>query len=199
MTQTTDELIRDYLDDLDAELAELPRAARREVVAEISAHIDELRSETRSEGEADVRELLDRVGDPADIAAEARDRFGIQPRNRTWVEVTTLLLLSIGSFIVPVLGWFAGVILLWVSQVWSTRDKLLGTFVIPGGIGGLWWYAQLGTYGETCIDTQCTGGQSHSQEIFWLVLFIALAFASLATLVYLGVRMRRLTRRAVLA
>jgi hypothetical protein len=39
------ELIQDYLDDLDSELAELPRAARREVVAEISAHIDELRTE----------------------------------------------------------------------------------------------------------------------------------------------------------
>ena len=199
MTQTTDELIRDYLDDLDAELAELPRAARREVVAEISAHIDELRSELRSEGEADVRELLDRVGDPADIAADARERFGIQPRKRTWVEVTALVLLSIGSLVIPVVGWLIGVVLLWISEVWSTRDKLLGTFVIPGGIGGLWWYAQLGTYGETCIDTQCTGGQSDSQELFWLVLFIVLALASLATLVYLGVRMRRLTRRAVLA
>ena len=138
MIQTTDELIRDYLDDLDAELAELPRAARREVVAEISAHIDELRSELRSEGEPDVRELLDRVGDPADIAADARERFGIQPRKRTWVEVTALVLLSIGSLVIPVVGWLIGVVLLWISEVWSTRDKLLGTFVIPGGIGGLW-------------------------------------------------------------
>jgi HAAS len=199
MTQTTLKLIQDYLDDLDSELADLPRAARREVVAEISAHIDELRTELSNDDEAHVRELLDRVGDPADLAAEARERFGIQPHKRTWVEVTALVLLSIGGLVIPVIGWLIGVVLLWISEVWSTRDKLLGSLVIPGGIGGLWWYAQLGTYSETCINNQCTGGPSDSQRILWLVLFITLALASIATLVYLGVRMRRLTRRAVLA
>jgi hypothetical protein len=130
MKQTTDELIRDYLDDLDRELAGLPRAERREVMEDISAHIGELRADLPTESEANVRELLDRVGEPADIAADARERFGIQPRNRTWVEVTALMLLSIGSF--TIVGWFVGVVLLWISEVWRTRDKLLGASAVCG-------------------------------------------------------------------
>jgi hypothetical protein len=31
-------------------------------------------------------------------------------------------------------GWFVGVALLWTSKRWSTRDKLIGTFVLPGGL-----------------------------------------------------------------
>jgi uncharacterized membrane protein len=198
MKQTTDELIRDYLDDLDRELAGLPRAERREVMEDISAHIGELRADLPTESEANVRELLDRVGEPADIAADARERFGIQPRNRTWVEVTALMLLSIGSF--TIVGWFVGVVLLWISEVWRTRDKLLGTLVIPGGIGGLWIGAQtIGGTTEKCLDATCTGGTSHSAEVFWIVLFSALAIASIATIVYLIVRLRRLTRSAAFA
>jgi hypothetical protein len=43
-------------------------------------------------------------------------------------------LLSPAGLIVPVLGWLAGVILLWVSDAWDTREKLFGTF-FPLGVG----------------------------------------------------------------
>jgi HAAS len=196
MAQTTDDLIRSYLDELEAGLAELPREARREVVAEISAHIAELRTELDGNSEAEMRRLLERVGDPADIAADARERFGIQARKRTWIEVTALLLLSVGSLVAPVVGWLAGVVLLWMSDVWSTRDKVLGTLVVPGGIGSLWLFAQtLGGSEHRCPNGTCSAGGSD----FWPVVFLLLALASVATTVYLGVKLRRLTRRAVLA
>ncbi len=31
-----------------------------------------------------MRTLLDRLGDPADIAAEARERFGVQPKDEEY-------------------------------------------------------------------------------------------------------------------
>ena len=77
MSRTTDDLIGGYLQDLERELAALPTAARREVVDEIAAHIGELRAELGSDDEVGIRDVLDRVGDPADIAAEACERFGV--------------------------------------------------------------------------------------------------------------------------
>src|SRR5687767_11415213 len=130
----TDALVANYLKRLEKELSDLPRARRRELVEEISEHIDEARSGLEAQSEAEMRTLLDRLGDPADIAAEARERFGVQPKKSGAVEVGALILLPIGGVIVPVLGWVVGVVLLWVSDVWSKREKLIGTFAVPGGL-----------------------------------------------------------------
>ena len=127
-------LVSDYLDTLDAELAGIPRAGRREVLDEIEGHIRESLAELDPGDEAGGRNVLDRIGEPAEIAAEARDRFGITPAKTTWREIGALILLPIGGFILPVLGWFVAVVLLWVSEAWNTRDKLIGTFVVPCGV-----------------------------------------------------------------
>src|SRR4029078_4078697 len=72
MSTSADALVEEYLDRLERELADFPSARRREVVHEISEHIAEARAGLEPETEADVRNLLDRMGDPADIAAGAR-------------------------------------------------------------------------------------------------------------------------------
>ena len=72
MSTSADKLVEDYLDRLERELADFPSARRRELVQEISEHIAEARAGLESENEAEIRNLLDRMGDPADIAAEAR-------------------------------------------------------------------------------------------------------------------------------
>ena len=71
MSTRADELINEYLDRLEEELADFPSTRRRELVQEISAHIAEARASLENEDEASIRNLLDRMGDPADIAAEA--------------------------------------------------------------------------------------------------------------------------------
>ncbi len=76
----TEELVADYLNTLEKELSDLPRPQRRELVLEISEHIDEARSSLEIQSEAEVRTLLDRLGDPADIATEAHERFGTTPK-----------------------------------------------------------------------------------------------------------------------
>ncbi|MDL5155222.1 hypothetical protein [Actinomycetospora termitidis] len=45
--------------------------------------------------------------------------------------VTAVLLLVAGGFVVPVVGWFAGVVMLWAGPRWSAADKWLGTLVWP--------------------------------------------------------------------
>jgi uncharacterized membrane protein len=134
MSASTDRLVSDYLDTLDAELTGLPRVGRREVLDEIEGHIRDSLAEVDPDDEAGVRNVLDRIGEPSDIADEARDRFGIKRPETTWREIGALILLSPAGLIVPVLGWFAGVVLLWVSDAWNTREKLFGTF-FPACVG----------------------------------------------------------------
>ena len=134
MRPTTDRLVDDYLKQLNEELADLPRLRRREIVEEISEHIAEARAASSSQGEAEVRTLLDRLGDPAEIADDARERFGVQPRRSRALEISTLVLLLVGGVVLPVIGWLIGVVLLWVSDAWDRRDKLIGTLIVPGGL-----------------------------------------------------------------
>jgi hypothetical protein len=109
------ERVTDYLKELDQALAGLPRSRRREVIDEIVARGDLHR-------------------DPAEIAADARARYGLGPDPASWREVATLFLLPIGGLVVPVVGWLVGVVLLWQSDAWTRRDKLIGTLVVPGGL-----------------------------------------------------------------
>jgi hypothetical protein len=37
--------------------------------------------------------------------------------------------------VIPIFGWVIGVVLLWVSNAWSIRDKIIGTVFVPGGLG----------------------------------------------------------------
>lgn len=218
---STDQLVASYLKRLDKELGDLPRARRRELVEEISEHIDEARSGLDGQSEAEVRNLLDRLGDPADIAAEARERFGVQPKKSGAGEVAALILLPIGGLVVPLLGWVVGVVLLWVSDVWSRREKLIGTFVVPGGLALpvylFLFSAQFAVSGgESCVSTSvaprghgqavsnvsahaatCTSsGSSTLVSILVALGLVALFVAPLVTTVYLARRMKRRSKLA---
>jgi hypothetical protein len=43
-----------------------------------------------------------------------------------------VILLPLGGFALGI-GWLVGLILLWSSRLWTTRDKLIGTLITPGG------------------------------------------------------------------
>jgi hypothetical protein len=207
MTDTSEELIRDYLERLENELADLPRARRREIFEEISDHIEEARASGAAD-ELSTRSLLERLGDPADIAADARERFDVRPARAGFLEIAALVLLLIGGLVLPIVGWFVGVLLLWASAVWTTRDKLLGTLLLPGGLA-LPFLLAVGAIGgttETCSGTGdqilstgetipgtevCTGGPSQAMEILGPILLVALIIAPVATSIYLAQRMRR--------
>jgi uncharacterized membrane protein len=134
MKSTADRLVEDYLKRLNRELEGVPRTRRNELVEEISEHIVEARAGLEDEREAEIRTLLDRLGDPAEIAAEACERFGVQRRQSNWLDIAALVFLLVGGLILPVIGWFIGVVLLWASSAWTTGEKLIGTLVVPGGL-----------------------------------------------------------------
>ena len=131
LASNADKLVAEYLKALDSELRGLPRSRRRELTQEISEHIAEARSGLEADDEAGVREILERLGAPAEIAS-AENPAG--PARAGWTEVVALILLPVGGIIVPIVGWVVGAVLLWVSDAWSTKDKLIGTLLFPGGL-----------------------------------------------------------------
>jgi hypothetical protein len=128
----TDKVIDRYLSQLDHALSDLPASRRREIIDEITSHITESRCLLDHEDEVSIRALLDRIGDPLGIAEEAGARRVAARPADSWVP----WLLLFGGFALFV-GWFVGVGLLWSSKVWRVSDKLIGTFVVPGGLLGI--------------------------------------------------------------
>jgi uncharacterized membrane protein len=200
MASKADTLVADYLKRLNMELRGLPRARRRELLEEISEHIAEARAGLEADDEAGVRTLLDRLGDPADIAAEARERFGV--RERAGVrDVVALVLLLVGGVVLPVIGWVIGVVLLWISEAWSTRDKLIGTLVVPGGLLVPLGLGLVSGESAGCIEISSGGPGPRTArtcdaggggiEPLELALVILLVLAPLVTTVYLAARLRR--------
>ena len=61
---------------------------------EIAGHIAEARAGVEHETEADVRNILEGLGDPADIAEDARERFDVPAAagqyKPGWMEVGAL-------------------------------------------------------------------------------------------------------------
>jgi hypothetical protein len=123
--------VEHYLHGLEEELRDLPPARRRELLEDIREHIAEALAEIPEGEEAEVRNILDRVGEPAVIAEEPRERFGIKRVKPGIREILTLILLPLGGFF-WVIGWAVGAILLATSQVWTSREKVIGLLVVPG-------------------------------------------------------------------
>jgi Protein of unknown function (DUF1700) len=194
MKSTVDRLVDDYLKRLDRELAGIPRGRRNELVQEITDHIADARARLEHESEAEIRTLLDRLGDPADIAAEARERVTVQPARRNWVDVLALIMLLVGGLILPVIGWFIGVVLLWSSSAWTTGEKLIGTLLVPGGLVLPLGLLVVGTSAGGCSSP--VGGPlecspSNGTPFLGVGLAIVLFLTPLLTTAFLAHRMRK--------
>jgi len=130
----TDDIVERYLARLDTAMRGAPSDTRHELLDDIREHIDAARSQAADDSEIEVREILDRLGPPEQIAREAWSAPASPPAVAGLLEVAAVILLLVGGVIVPFFGWIVGVVLLWCSKVWSPRAKAIGTLVIPGGL-----------------------------------------------------------------
>lgn len=128
----------DYIGRLESALAQLPASVRNEILAGVTEELAGLDDERAASA---IRSL----GDPEFIAAEARAELGgaqtstaervdaaasaPQPTEPAWLAIVAALLVMLGGVLVPVLGWIAGIALVWRSVAWSTRQKWTATLL----------------------------------------------------------------------
>lgn len=134
MKNQTTPTVHGYLDELNDCLRDLPRGRRDEITRDIRAHIDAALDDAGQQSAAVVATILDQLGSPEEIAAAARiDAPPHRPRISTR-DIITILLLLIGGLMLPFIGWIIGVVMLWTSDAWRSRDKILATLLVPGGL-----------------------------------------------------------------
>ena len=115
-------IVTDYLLELSDALADVPRETRVAILAGVREELEGLEGD---EAAARIRS----IGDPAFIAAGAREDVPTPPSEPRWIVIVAALLIMVGGVIVPFVGWLAGVVLMWVSRSWSLRVKLLATLL----------------------------------------------------------------------
>ena len=140
----TEALIHDYLGRLQAASWPLPAGRRAELNGEVAEHIEAALAEAGRHDEVTVRNVLERLGRPEDIvAAEA----GGEPGHTTivlgaaqapaataspWgaVEIIAVLLLTVGAVLLPFIGPLIGLVFVWASAQWTTRQKVIATAIV---------------------------------------------------------------------
>jgi hypothetical protein len=143
----TDALIDTYLKDLQRALGGFPGDRRREILDEVGDHIAQARAELDSESEVAIRTLLDKLGTPSDIAEAARERFDMRP-----VRAGVLEEVAVVALVVPFIGWLIGTILVWLSRVWTRRDKIIATVAVPG-VWILFWLGTMATHSSVSVSS----------------------------------------------
>lgn len=208
MTALHHRLVADYLARLRAEAQRLPRDQGDELVADIEAHLLDALEPTPDRGaptEARIREVLDRLGSPAELvdaadpAEQPSPSSGPGTRNQGRAEAAAPILLVLAAVIFPVWFlsvpmWLAGLVVLVLASRWSLGQKLLGALAW-GTLLPLVW-VMLGTVAAT---SYCEGeGCTVPDPGLTLVNYLAIGFTIvwLAFVVWATVRLVRAARRA---
>ena len=184
-------LARDYLKRLKKAARRLPRARRNELIGEIESRLTEALPAGASGAEA--LNVLERLGGPEQIVAEAESEAKETPRPGMRESLAVMLLLF-GGFLFLV-GWFVGLHLLWSSRFWTMRDKLVGALLVPGGL--LPAVVLDGAGVQTCgrgrkgAPPECTPYISPTLRAVMIAGLIVLIVLPVISAVYLSWRSRR--------
>jgi hypothetical protein len=130
--------VRDYLGRLDVAALSLPPSRRAELAGEVRQHIEMALAEAGGRDEVTVRNVLDRLGPPDEIVDAERGPDGPRPNwtappaRSGWggTEIVAILLLTVGAIILPIIGPLLGLVFVWASTLWTTRQKLIGTLIV---------------------------------------------------------------------
>jgi tetrahydromethanopterin S-methyltransferase subunit B len=108
-----------YLGELDAALAAAPATVRTELVADIAGELDGLSDE---EARARIAELGDLRAIAADATAQVRSMEPGAAPSKVYPTITAIVLV-VGWYVVPVLGWIAGLVMIGVGAEWTSAVR----------------------------------------------------------------------------
>jgi hypothetical protein len=137
-------LVTDYLGRLEAAARSLPAGRRAELAGEVRQHIEMALAEAGGRDEITVRNVLDRLGPPDDIVDAERGPDGPPPgwtisattgsaaQSSGWggTEIAAILLLTVGSVLLPIIGPLLGLIFVWASVQWTNRQKTIASAIV---------------------------------------------------------------------
>jgi hypothetical protein len=192
-TAHTNALVVDYLRRLERAAASLPASRRAELVAEIREHIEEGLAAAGAVDEVAVRNVLERLGPPEEIAAAADPP---RPPHGP-LELAAAILIAI-----PFVGWILGVALVAFSRAWTSREKMIGIAIclVPVLAFGLGFTVMGSDGGSVEIRTgtpvgslpqEETGGGGGGLGPIELVVLLGTFLAGPLAALYLGTRLRR--------
>ncbi|MGW1769889.1 HAAS signaling domain-containing protein [Streptomyces sp. NPDC002073] len=132
MNATDHPLVHTYLTAVERESAALPTERRAELIADLREHITV--SLGAGDGDARIRDVLERLGEPRTLAASALaeepdGRQSAAPAERRGRTRLTLALLAVGGLLclanpfVGAVALIAGLVLLAKSPLWTSRQK----------------------------------------------------------------------------
>ena len=76
MSTNQTDVVGEYLREVEFRLSALPLLQRRELLADLHAHIEEARAERGANSQGELIEILERLGSPDVVAAAAYDEAG---------------------------------------------------------------------------------------------------------------------------
>ena len=221
MSTLSHPLVTAYLDRLHAESARLPGDQGRELLADIREHLHTALGAEPTE--AQVRETLDRLGDPAelvdaaggapaggrtggyasgypggDVGAPGAPGTGAPPRGSHREAIAIVLLVAAGVlfpvWFVSLPLWIAGLVMIAVALRWDLGHKLLAV-ASWGLLPAMLWIVVGFTAFATyeCTDAPCTPPEGSATR---LTLFLVAGVLYLAFLIWASLRLARAAKRS---
>ena len=192
MTVETGRILDEYLAALEGELRGLSPVDRAEIILDLKAHFEDARRELTEPTEAELRNILERLGRPAELAAEARERLGVEtPATpppvpsvaRPAAQPSAAGPLEILAVVFWVVWWPVGMLLMALSPRWSRRDKAIAVTVEFGFI-----VVVIGVSSTLALFSGGFGALSHA----WVLLLFLLVPPSLLGMIGAAYLVRRL-------
>jgi hypothetical protein len=191
-TSTLHPAVSAYLQQVRREGRDLPGGRLAELVSDLEEHLAAAIPPDASEAQA--REVLARFGEPREIVEAERPEPLVPVERRGTREWAAIFLLLFGAFAAGI-GWLVGAFLLWSSRAWTTRDKLIGTFFLPGGLFGSAALVLLASRGDerecayrNSVLLHCTNVAGSGPSTVVSVVLVLLALTPLVSAVYLARR-----------
>lgn len=175
-----------YIRDLERAVRDLPKPLADDIVTGV-------REELRGLDAAAAADRIAELGDPTFIAASARGELPVRA-DKPWYTVLTIVLLAVGGFLVPVLGWLVGLVMLWYSRTWTLRDKLVGTLLLPviaGLVLAISWFVRAITPAEPVNGEIVNPLIPNVFDLTHSSILATIFIVPIITTIYLAVRARR--------